>query len=92
MDTDRQAAGNPLEDWVISDKESLVAWVSRFLWHYEGVCSGNGVEECPDKPEEIIVNSIFKALAVSAVVENPIHSIQLKDPSFHFQGGEGRQV
>jgi hypothetical protein len=32
---DRQAIENSLEDWVISDKESLVAWVSRFLWCWE---------------------------------------------------------
>jgi len=66
--------------------------VRRFLWHYEGVCSGNGPEESPENPEEIIVDNILMALGVFAKKENQVPSIQLKDPSCHFQVGEDHQL
>ena len=86
LKTDRQAVVKPLEDWVISDKESLVAWVRRFLWHYEGVCSGNGTEEAPDEPEKIIVENILLSLGVSLKQNSIIEPSKLSDPETYFQG------
>ena len=76
-------ASNPL--WKISDKESLVAWVRRFLWHYEGMASGNGPEEAPDDPELIIIDNILKALPVlkgHGEKKGPVH---LPNPEIYFQ-------
>jgi hypothetical protein len=75
----------PPNSWVISDKESLIAWVSRFLWHYEGMASGNGPEEAPDNPALIIVDGILMALPVlkgDAGKSKPVH---LPDPEIYFQ-------
>ena len=83
MCTDRQAVKNSLEDWVISDKESLVAWVRRFLWHYEGVCSGNGTEEAPYKPEVTIVENIIRVLHCGDGLQ--IEPIPMPDPESYFQ-------
>lgn len=86
MSIDRQATEKPLKDWVISDKESLKAWVRRFLWHYEGVCSGNGEEEAPDTPEVIIVESVTKALAVlDSEGKRQTKLVRLPDPITYFQ-------
>ena len=74
-------ASNP--PWKISDKESFVAWVSRFLWHYEGMASGNGPEEAPDNPAETIVNNIFKVLNVNAD-QRKIKTVHLPDPAYYF--------
>jgi hypothetical protein len=71
--------------WKISDKESLVAWVRRFLWHYEGMASGNGPEEAPDNPALTIVDNIITALPAledDAGKRSPVH---LPDPEIYFQ-------
>ncbi len=70
-------------DWLIYDKKSLVAWVSRFLWHYEGMASGNGPEEPPDNPGLIIVESIIKAFPLLS--GEKIEPIRLPDPETYFQ-------
>ena len=69
--------------WKISDKESLVAWVSRFLWHYEMLCTDNGPEEVPDDPANAIVENILNAIPVLKDGEKsePIH---LPDPENYF--------
>jgi len=91
MNTDRPAVENPLGDWVISDKESLVAWVRRFLWHYEGVCSGNGPEEAPDTPEVKIVENIIKVFLSDNGDKMQIVQTRLPNPSFYFQSGDNHQ-
>ena len=77
--------------WKISDKESLVAWVSRFLWHYEGVCAGNGPEKAPDEPETTIVDNIFKVLGLN-VRQHKIKTTHLPDPSCYFHIEDNHQV
>ena len=76
--------------WEISDKESLVAWVRRYLWHYEGVCAGNGPEESPDNPATEIVDNIFKALCLN-VTRRKIKTTHLPDPSSYFHIGKNHQ-
>lgn len=76
-------ASNPL--WKISDKESLVTWVSRFLWHYEGMASGNGPEEAPDNPALTIVDTILKALSVLEGPAEKRKPILLPNPNIYFQ-------
>jgi len=64
----------------------LIAWVSRFLWHYEGVCSGYGAEEVPDEPAKTIVENIFKAVnIVDCKDKMKIEPIGLPNPAFYFQ-------
>ena len=89
MPPDRQVVERPLEDWVISDKESLIAWVRRFLWHYEGVCSGNGAEEAPDEPEVTIVENIIKVLHCRDELQ--IEPISMPDPESYFQPQDSHQ-
>lgn len=78
-----------LPRWKISDKESLVRWVSRFLWYYEVFCTDNGPEEAPDNPASIIVENILKAIPVLKDGEKsePIH---LLAPASYFQLEEDR--
>ncbi len=85
MNTDRPATKKTSEDWVISDKESLEAWVRRFLWHYEGVCSGSGPEEAPDNPEKLLVDSILNVANTSLKKLHRKHLTHLPDPSFYFR-------
>lgn len=73
-------------NWVIADKESLEAWVRRFLWHYEGVCLGDGPEQAPNEPERIILKNILVALGVSSQPNPIIESVELLDPETYFQG------
>jgi hypothetical protein len=70
--------------WKISDKESLVAWVSRFLWHYEMLCTDSGPEEVPDNPASIIVENIVKAMPVLKDGEKS-EPILLPVPASYFQ-------
>jgi hypothetical protein len=79
----------PVPQWKISDKKSLVAWVSRFLWHYEGLCSDTGSEESvDDNPANIIVDNILKAIPVLKDGEKS-ETILLPTPAFYFQFEEG---
>ena len=44
-------------------REALEKWVGDFLWHLEGIYSGNGSENLPDVPENvIIVGTILEAI------------------------------
>ena len=92
MCIDRPAIEKPLEGWVISDKESLIAWVRRFLWHYEGVCSGNGLEEAPDEPEVAIVENIIKVLKSKGESKISIKKTHLPNPLFYFQSECSHQL
>jgi len=42
-------------------KEVLIKWVGDFLWHFEGAISGEGLEQLPDNPAAIIVDTILQA-------------------------------
>ncbi len=91
MASDRQAVKNPLEDWVISDKDLLIAWVRRFLWHYEGICAGEGTEKAPDMPEVTIVENIHKVFGIEDSVDRmQIVPTCLKDPEYYFQPQDNR--
>jgi len=82
--------GKPSEDWIISDKESLIAWVSRFLWHYEMLCSDNGPEESPDNPALTIVDNILKTIPVLKDGEKS-DLIRLPAPASYFQIQDNHQ-
>jgi hypothetical protein len=76
-------------DWLIYDKKSLVAWVSRFLWHYEGMASGNGPEEAPDDPALTIVDAVISVLEDLAKKSGPSH---LPNPKIYFQAEDNLLV
>lgn len=81
-------ASNP--QWKISDKESLIAWVSRFLWHYEMLCSDNGTEEAPDDPASTLVENIFNTISVLKDDEKS-EPILLPAPASYFQIQDNHQ-
>lgn len=83
LHTDRPTIDKPLEKWEIHDKESLKAWVRRFLWHMDGPETG-GPEEMPDDPEGIILDNIIKTLVPEEGVCKIVPT-QLLDPSYYFQ-------
>lgn len=75
------------EKWIVSDKESLIKWVSQFLWLWDD----EEIAMFPTEAAEIIVSQLVQA-HICLLDSERKGQIQLPNPQVFFHKQEDQQL